>query len=148
MTGAGYSRGAQGQHQRSRIRWVGWYGRKCYHGLPMAGRVVIFLSHADATSLRLAGSCALAAAAMDDRVDVFLFGPALGAAVAAAGDAEHPAALLHQAREAGTCRLLGCSASLVSEKVDPARAEGVLDALVGWPTVLEWSRGVVDRFFF
>ena len=85
---------------------------------------------------------------MDDRVDVFLFGPALGAAVAAGGDAEHPAALLHQAREAGTCRLLGCSASLVSEKVDPARAEAALDAVVGWPTVLEWSRGVVDRFFF
>jgi uncharacterized protein (DUF58 family) len=114
----------------------------------MAGRVVIFVAHADATSLRLAGSCALAAAAMDDRVDVFLFGPAVGAAVAASGDAEHPAALLHQAREAGTCRLLGCSASLVSEKVDPARAEAALDAVVGWPTVLEWSRGVVDRFFF
>ncbi len=114
----------------------------------MAGRVVIFVSHADASALRLAGSCALAAAAMDVRVDVFLFGPALAAAVAAAGDAEHAAALLHEARGAGTCRLLGCSASLVSEKVDPVRAEAALDAVVGWPTVLEWSRGVVDRFFF
>src|SRR6266568_817083 len=99
----------------------------------MAGRVVIFVAHA---------------AAMDDRVDVFLFGSALGAVVAAVGDAEHPAALLLQAREAGTCRLLGCSASLVSEKVDPAGADAALDAVVGWPTVLEWSRGVVDRFFF
>ena len=114
----------------------------------MTGRVVIFVSHADATVLRLAGSCALAAAAMDERVDVFLFGQALGAVVAAAGDAEHPAALLHEARRAGPCRLLGCSASLVSERVDPARAEAALDAVVGWPTVLEWSRGVVDRFFF
>ena len=76
----------------------------------MAGRVVIFVSHADATVLRLAGSCALAAAAMDERVDVFLFGQALGAVVAAAGDAEHPAALLHEARRAGASRLLGCSA--------------------------------------
>jgi predicted peroxiredoxin len=114
----------------------------------MAGRVVLFVSHSDATALRLAGSCALAAAAMNERVDVFLFGPALSAAVEAHGDAEHPGALLHQARSAGSCRLLGCSASLVSEKVEPGRAEAALDAVVGWPTVLEWSRGVVDRFFF
>jgi uncharacterized protein (DUF58 family) len=110
--------------------------------------VALFVSHDDPTSLRLAGSCALAAAAMGDRVDAFLFGPALAAAVEARDDAEHPAALLHQAREAGTCRLLGCSASLVTERVDPVRAEAALDAVVGWPTVVEWSRGVVDRFFF
>ena len=114
----------------------------------MAGRVVLFVSHADATALRLAGSCALAAAALEDRVDVFLFGPAVTAAVEAHGDPDHPAALLHQARAAGTCRLLACSASVVAEKVDPGRAEATLDAVVGWPTVLEWSRGVVDRFFF
>jgi uncharacterized protein (DUF58 family) len=114
----------------------------------MAGRVVLFISHADATALRLAGSCALAAASMGDRVDVFLFGSALAAAVEAHGDADHAAALLYQAREAGTCRLLGCSASVVEERVDLARAETALDAVVGWPTVVEWSRGVVDRFFF
>ena len=114
----------------------------------MPGRAVLFVSHADATALRLAGSCALAAAAMGDRVDVFLFGPALAAAVEAHGDADHAAALLHDARAAGGCRLLGCSASVVEERIDPARAERALDAVVGWPTVLEWSRGVVDRFFF
>lgn len=111
-------------------------------------RVVVFLSHADETSLRLAGACALAAAAMGDRVDVFLFGPALPAVVAAGVEADGAARLLHQARQAGTCRLLGCSASLVEEKVDPAEAERALDAVVGWPTVVEWSRGVVDRFHF
>ena len=37
-------------------------------------RTIVFLSHADEGSLRLAGSCALAAAAMGDRVDVFLLG--------------------------------------------------------------------------
>jgi len=111
-------------------------------------RVAVFLSHADETSLRLAGSCALAAAAMGDRVDVFLFGPALPAVVAARDEAEGAARLLHQARKAGTCRLLGCSASLVEERVEPGEAERALDAVVGWPTVIEWSRGVVDRFFF
>jgi uncharacterized protein (DUF58 family) len=114
----------------------------------MAGRVVLFVSHADATALRLAGSCALAAGAMGDRVDVFLFGEALAAAVEARGDGDHAAALLHEARAAGACRLLGCSASLVESKVDAAAADAALDAVVGWPTVMEWSRGVVDRFFF
>lgn len=114
----------------------------------MPGRIVLFVSHADATALRLAGSCALAAASMNDRVDVFLFGPAASAAVDAHGDPDHAAALLHQARAAGACRLLGCSASLVEQRVEPARAEAALDAVVGWPTVLEWSRGIVDRFFF
>ncbi|HYG69267.1 MAG TPA: DsrE family protein [Anaeromyxobacteraceae bacterium] len=111
-------------------------------------RVAIFLSHADDTALRLAGSCALAAAAMGDRVDVYLFGAAVPAVVAdEGGDADEPAAVLHQARAAG-CRLVACSASVVAERVDLQAAERALDAVVGWPTVLEWSRGVVDRFSF
>lgn len=119
-------------------------------------RVVIFLSRSDETALRLAGSCALASASMGDRVDVFLFGPAVSAVVAAAPHSgvaageqgEGAAQLLHRARAAGSCRLLACSASLVEERVDPSAAEKALDAVVGWPTVIEWSRGVVDRFYF
>ena len=114
----------------------------------MAGRVVVFVTRSDATALQLAGSCALAAASLGDRVDVFLFGPAVAAAVDAGDDRDHAAALLHRAREAGGCRLLACSASVVAEGVDAARADAALDAVVGWPTVVEWSRGVVDRFFF
>ncbi len=114
----------------------------------MPNRVIVFVSHAEETPLRLAGSCALTAASLGDRVDVFLFGPALTAAIEAHGDPDHPASLLHQARATGSCRLLACSASLVAEKVDPARAEDRVDAIVGWPSVVEWSRGVVDRFFF
>jgi predicted peroxiredoxin len=111
-------------------------------------RVSIFLSHADQGSLRLAGSCALAAAAMGDRVDVFLFGEAVPAVVAAHQEGEEAAALLHQARAAGECRLLACSQSLVAGRVDRDQADRALDAVIGWPTVIEWSRGVVDRFFF
>jgi predicted peroxiredoxin len=114
----------------------------------MPARVVLFVRHADRDALRLAGSCALAAVSMGDRVDVFLFGPAVRAVVEGQQDPDHPAALLHQAREGAGCRLLACSASVVAEKVEPSRAEGAVDAIVGWPTVLEWSRGVVDRFFF
>ena len=113
-------------------------------------RVVVFLAHADEPSLRLAGSCALAAAALGDRVDVYLFGPAVRAIVDAVddGDPDEPAGLLAgQARGAG-CRLVACSASVVEQKVSLDHAERALDAVVGWPTILEWSRGVVDRYFF
>ncbi len=112
-------------------------------------RVVVFLSHADPDALRLAGSAALTAAALGDRVDVYLFGPAVPAVVAAHGeDADDPGGLLHQARDAGSCRLVACSASVMEQKVALADAERALDAVVGWPTIVEWSAGVVDRFFF
>jgi hypothetical protein len=114
----------------------------------MPGRVVIFVSHGDREALRLAGSCALTASALGDRVDVFLFSGAVAAVVEGKGDGDHPAALLHQARAGGNCRLLGCSASVVEQKVDMDQAHQALDAVVGWPTVMEWSRGVVDRFVF
>jgi hypothetical protein len=112
-------------------------------------RILVFLSHGDATALRLAGSAALAAAAAGDRVDVFLFGGAVAPVVAAHGEsAEEPGALLHQAREVGTCRLVACSASVIEEKVPLDEANRTLDAVVGWPTILEWSAGVSDRYFF
>ena len=115
---------------------------------PMAGRTVLFLAHADPDALRSAGSCALAAVSMEDRVDVFLTGPAVPAVVAARdADPDEPGALLHQARALGA-RLVACSASVVEQKVDLGEAERALDAVVGWPTILEWSRGVVDRFSF
>lgn len=112
-------------------------------------RVVVFLSHADDTALRLAGSCALAAAAMGGRVDVYLFGSAVRAVVEAHGELPDEAgARLHEARAAGRCRLIACSASVVEEKVPLEEAERALDGVVGWPTILEWSRGVTERFFF
>ena len=117
-------------------------------------RVAVFLSHADSDALRLAASCTLAAASMSDRVDVFLFGPAVPAVVAAAlaaaaGEAEpgEPAVQIARARGENV-RLVACSASVVEEKVPLAEAERALDAVVGWPTILEWSRGVADRFHF
>jgi intracellular sulfur oxidation DsrE/DsrF family protein len=111
-------------------RGVGYKG-------PMTGRTVVS-----------AGGCALAAVATEQRVDVFLTGPAVAAVVAAHdGEPDDPAALLQEARRMGA-RLVACSASVVEQKVALARAEAALDAVVGWPTILEWSRGVVDRFSF
>jgi len=114
----------------------------------MPGRTVIFLSRADPDALGSAGSCALAAVAMEERVDVFLTGPAVPALVAAhGGEEDEPGARLHQARRLGA-RLIACSASVVEQRVDLGAAGEALDAVVGWPTILEWSRGVVDRFSF
>jgi len=111
-------------------------------------RTLVFLTRADGAAVRMAGSCALAAAAMGDRVDVFLLGEAVRAVVEGAGDREEAAHALFQARKAGTCRIFACSQGLVESGLDPAATEDVLDAVVGWPTILEWSRGVPDRFIF
>jgi hypothetical protein len=112
-------------------------------------RVVLFVSRADESALRLAGSCALTAAAAGDRVDVYLLGPAVRAVVEAhGGERDEPGGRLHEARAAGACRLVACSASVVEEKVPLERANAALDAVVGWPTIIEWTRGVVDRYFF
>jgi hypothetical protein len=85
---------------------------------------------------------------MERRVDVFLTGPAVAAVVASHdGEPDDAAALLHLAR-AGGARLIACSASVVEQRVAPGAAEAALDAVAGWPTILEWSSGVVDRFSF
>jgi predicted peroxiredoxin len=120
-------------------------------------RAVVFLSHGDEPTLRVAGSCALAACALGDRVDVFLFGEAVRAVVeahaargevrGASGAEDEPGSLLLQAR-AGGCRLVACSASVVEAHIPLEHAERAVDAVAGWPTIVEWSRGVVDRFFF
>ena len=121
-------------------------------------RTLVFLTRPDGAALRMAGSCALAAAAMGDRVDVFLMGESVRAVVEAAGkragvgerdgEQDAAAAALFQARSAGTCRIFACSQGVVESGLDPAAAQAVLDAVVGWPTILEWTRGVADRFFF
>ena len=123
-------------------------------------RTLVFLTRPDGTAVRMAGSCALAAAAMGDRVDVFLLGEAVRAVVEAAGEqagagsgervveTDDAAVALFQARSAGTCRIFACSQGVVESGLDPAAAQAVLDAVVGWPTILEWTRGVSDRFFF
>ena len=108
----------------------------------------MFLSHPDDAALRMAGSCALAAAAMGDRVDVFLLGAAVRAVVEGAGEPDEPSRALFQARQAGTCRNLSPARRVRGVGLPPAAAQEVLDAVVGWPTILEWSRGVSDRFFF
>lgn len=115
----------------------------------MDRRVAILVSRGDATALRLAGSCALAAAAMGARVQVFLLGEAVRPVVEAeADDVDAPGHALQRAREAGSCQLLACSQSLLDAGLEPGAAAEALDAVVGWATILEWTRDVVERFHF
>jgi peroxiredoxin family protein len=115
----------------------------------MERRVAVFLNRSDPAALRMAGSCALAAAAMGDRVQVFLLGDAVRAVVEAAGDdPDAPGATLLRAREAGSCQVVACSQGVVESGLDPAAVQEVLDAVVGWATILEWTRGVAERFSF
>jgi len=112
----------------------------------MERRIAVFLSRATDEAVRLAGSCALTAVSMGDRVDVYLLGEAVRAVVEGA-DEEGAAKSLLSARGAGA-HLFACSQSTVEAKLGRGQAEAVLDAVVGWPTILEWTRGVADRFFF
>jgi predicted peroxiredoxin len=112
----------------------------------MERRTAVFLARADDDAVGLAGSCALGAVAMGDRVDIFLLGEAVRAVVLGAED-EGASRLLRQARAAGA-RIFACSQSTVAARLDTAAVESALDAVVGWPTILEWTRGVSDRFFF
>jgi predicted peroxiredoxin len=114
-------------------------------------RVAVFLSSAGPGALRLAASCALTAASLGGRVDVFLVGPAVREWAEGLeerdADPADPVAQLSRARASGV-RIVACSASVVEEKVELGTAERALDAVVGWPTILEWTRGVTERFFF
>lgn len=112
----------------------------------MERRTAVFIARAADESLRLAGSCALAAVAMGARVDIYLLGEAVRAVVLEA-DEEGAARALFQARAAGA-RIFSCSQSTVEAKLGAGEVEAALDAVVGWPTILEWTRGVSDRFFF
>jgi predicted peroxiredoxin len=117
-------------------------------GEPAEPRVVVFLSRGDDAAVRLAGSCALASVAMGRRVDVFLLGDGVRAVLDARDEPDAPGHRIHQARAGGACRLFACSESLLGAGVEPRDAEGALDAVVGWPTILEWTRGVADRHSF
>jgi sulfur relay (sulfurtransferase) DsrF/TusC family protein len=115
---------------------------------PAEARVAVFLSRGDDAAVGLAGSCALAGVAMGRRVDVFLLGDGVRAVLDARDEPDAPGHRLHRARAAGACRLFACSESLVGAGLSPQDAEGALDAVVGWPTILEWTRGVADRHSF
>jgi predicted peroxiredoxin len=57
-----------------------------------------------------------------------------------------PADLLRSARETGRLRALACSASAVDRRTGIERVRGVVDEIVGWPTVISLMRSASRAF--
>jgi peroxiredoxin family protein len=55
-------------------------------------------------------------------------------------------ALLGHLRESGCCTVWGCTGSLAALGRTPAEAEGKVDQLAGWSTLLHATAGISDRF--
>ena len=131
-----------------------------------ADRVVIFVHSGDYDRLHAALSVAATAAAMGRPVEVFFFWFALEALVqdrlgtpsfpsrpelqAEFEERGYPtaAALAKAARETGMCTFYGCTGSSAILALRPDRVAAVVDHAVGWSTILQITRGVVDRFSF
>jgi predicted peroxiredoxin len=99
---------------------------------------------------------AMTAAAVSLGIDVTLiwFDAALEALVSGrlseeeAGGAGNAGTLLREAREAGTVRLLACSASMVNRRVDRDVVSRSVDGIVGWPTAISLIRSAERAFIW
>jgi predicted peroxiredoxin len=99
---------------------------------------------------------AMTAAAVSLGIDVTLiwFDAALEALVSGrlsedeAGGAGNAGTLLREAREAGTVRLLACSASIVNRRVDRDVVSRSVDGIVGWPTAISLIRSAERAFIW
>ena len=56
-------------------------------------------------------------------------------------------ALLGHVRESGCSTTWGCTGSLAALGRTPAEAEGKVDQLAGWATLLGATAGITDRFY-
>jgi predicted peroxiredoxin len=98
---------------------------------------------------------AMTAAAVSLGIDVTLiwFDAALEALVSGRlsegeADAGNAGRLLREAREAGSVRLLACSASIVNRRVDRDRISRCVDGIVGWPTAISLIRSAERSFIW
>ena len=128
-------------------------------------RVAVFLHAGEYDRLHQGCSIAATATASGRPVDVYFFWHALEAlASGRLGEPRFPGredlserfesgnyptaqALLEAARATGRCTLYACTASSGLMGVAPDRVAALVDHHVGWATILEASRGVVDRFY-
>jgi predicted peroxiredoxin len=100
-------------------------------------------------------AAAMTAAAVSLGIDVTLiwFDAALEALVSgrlSEGEADESNAgvLLREAREAGSVRLLACSASMVNRRIDRDRISARVDGIVGWPTAISLIRSAERAFIW
>jgi len=62
------------------------------------------------------------------------------------GELRSASRLLAEAREAGTVRLLACSASIVDRRIDRDALARSVDEVVGWPTAISLIRSAERSF--
>jgi peroxiredoxin family protein len=128
--------------------------------------VVIFVHSGDYDRLHEAFSIAATAGAANRPVDVVFSWFGLEALVR--GDLERPhfpgrpelsesmadgaaptvAELAKAARASGQCTFYGCTGSASHLGIRPDRLEAAVDHPMGWSSILQVTRGVVDRFSF
>jgi peroxiredoxin family protein len=127
--------------------------------------LAVFLHAADDDRLHQGLAIAAAAAALDRRVDVFLFWWALERL--AQGDLDEPrfpgrediedrfeavgapsiGALLLHLRASPRVQLYACTASAALVGLRPEQLERLRAQPVGWPRILQLTAGVTDRFY-
>ena len=100
-------------------------------------------------------AAAMTAAAVSLGIDVTLiwFDAALEALVSGRlsegeADENNAGVLLREAREAGSVRLLACSASMVNRRIDRDRISTRVDGIVGWPTAISLIRSAERAFIW
>ncbi|HSP94558.1 MAG TPA: DsrE family protein [Thermoanaerobaculia bacterium] len=100
-------------------------------------------------------AAAMTAAAVSLGIDVTLiwFDAALEALVSGRlsegeADENNAGVLLREAREAGSVRLLACSASMVNRRIDRDRISARVDGIVGWPTAISLIRSAERAFIW
>lgn len=134
-------------------------------GLSDAATVAIFLHTGDYDRVHQGLSIAAAAAALGRRGEVYLFWWALDRLLS--GRIDEPdfegqaevvrrfesrglptiRELLGHTRASGLVTLVACSGSLATLGRTPAEAEGKVDLILGWTSILGRTAGVTDRFY-
>jgi predicted peroxiredoxin len=120
----------------------------------MSGRSeswVVLLQRGEPDSLYEAAAMAASATALSIAVTVVWFDAALEELVAgrleeAGARPSSAAELFVAARETGLLRLLACSASAVSRRVEIEKVRESVDEIVGWPTVISLMRASDKTF--
>jgi len=127
--------------------------------------LAIFLHTGDYDRVHQGLSIAAAAAALGRRADLYLFWWALDRLLS--GQLDEPdfpgqaevarrfesrglptiRELLRHVRASGLVTLVACSGSLAALGRTPAEAEGKVDLVLGWSSILTRTAGLTDRFY-
>jgi peroxiredoxin family protein len=128
------------------------------------GPLIVFMTRGDYEAMHLGLSAALAAVSGGRKVELFFFWFALerlakGRMVEADVRADVADAmekrqvptlkeLYQQVRQSGLSTSFACSGSVAAIGLLPTDVEPHVDALIGWPSILQRTRGATDRFVF